>query len=152
MSETGQRMLDGGKEPDTTSLSAWLGSKDYRRWNQIARFIETNYPRVFAPDWIYGGKKHGWGLRYKKSKSFCTLIPERNRLKIQIVFGGEERRKAEAILPMLTSHAREDYAKATTYHDGKWLGVVVDSDEVMADVEQLLKIKRKPKVVSSEDD
>jgi ribosomal protein S18 acetylase RimI-like enzyme len=28
-------------------------------------------------------------LRFKKSKSFCTLIPERNRLVVQIVFGGE---------------------------------------------------------------
>ena len=30
-------------------------------------------------------------LRFKKSKSFCSLIPEKNNLKILIVFGTEER-------------------------------------------------------------
>ena len=42
-------------------------------------------------------------------------------------------------------HKRDDYVAATTYHDGKWLGLVVDSDEVLADVKRLLAIKRKPK-------
>jgi hypothetical protein len=51
---------------------------------------------------------------------------------MQIVFGGEEREKVEAILPALVSHAREDYVAATTFHDDKWLGLVVDSDEVLA--------------------
>ncbi len=145
MNETGQRMLDGSKEPNARQLAAWLGTVHYKRWKDILQFIETNYPGVFAPDWQFGGKKHGWGLRFKKSKSFCTLIPERNQLRIQIVFGGEEREKAEAILPELVSHAREDYVAATTYHDGKWLGLVVDSDEVLADVKRLLAVKRKSK-------
>ena len=128
MNETGQRMLDGSKQPDARQIAAWLGPVNYKRWKNILQFIETNYPGVFAPDWQFGGKKHGWGLRFKKSKSFCTLIPERNQLRIQIVFGGEEREKVEAILPELVSHAREDYVAATTYHDGKWLGLAVDSD------------------------
>jgi hypothetical protein len=98
---------------------------------------------VFAPDWQFGGKKHGWGLRLK-SKSFCTLIPERNQLRMQIVFGGKERTQVEVILSELVSHAREDYVAATTFHDGKWLGLVVDSDEVLADVKRLLSIKRRP--------
>jgi hypothetical protein len=125
-------------------IAAWLGPVCYKRWKNILQFIGTNYPGVFAPDWQFGGKKHGWGLRFKKSKSFCTLIPERKRLRIQIVFGGEEREKVKAILPELVSHAREDYVAAITYHDGKWLGLVVDSDEVLADVKRLLAIKRKP--------
>jgi hypothetical protein len=61
------------------------------------------------------------------------------------VFGGEEREKVEAVLSELVSHARADYTAATTYHDGKWLGLVVDSDEVLADVKRLLAIKRKLK-------
>ncbi len=146
MDEPGQRMVTGDKEPDAISVSAWIGAKDYRRWTEIVRFIDACYPGVFAPDWIFGGKKYGWGLRFKKSKSFCTLIPERGRLKIQIVFGGEEREKVEAILPQLGSRAREEYLSATTYHDGKWLALVVDSQEVLADVKRLLMVKRKPKM------
>lgn len=145
MSDAGDRMLDGSKAPRSSDVADWLGAGNHKRWTQIVQFIENDYPGVFAPEWLFGGKKHGWGLRFKKSKSFCTLIPERNRLMILIVFGAEERSKAEVILPELVSHARENYVAAKTYHDGKWLGLVVDSNAVVADVKRLLAVKRKPK-------
>ena len=145
MSELGQRMLDGSKQPDVRSVAAWLGASGSGHWTRLLEFIEVNYPGVFTPDWIFGGKKYGWGLRFKKSKSFCTLIPERNRLVVQIVFGGEVREKAEKILPELTSSTRRAYREATTYHDGKWLAIVADRDETLDDIERLLAIKRKPK-------
>ena len=145
MREIRERMLDGSREPDGQSVAQWVGVGEYRRWMRLAGFIESNYPGVFTPDWIFGGKKYGWGLRFKKSKSFCTLIPERNQLVVQIVFGGEERQKVEKILPELSPDIRKVYAEATTYHDGKWLAIVVDRDEVLDDIEKLLAIKRKPK-------
>jgi hypothetical protein len=109
----------------------------------VTGFIEQNYPGIFSPDWIYGGKKHGWSLRYKKSKSFCTLIPERSRLVVQVVFGRDEREKAECILPGLTPGTREEYESAATYHDGKWLALVVDGDAALKDLKLLLSVKRR---------
>lgn len=141
------RMLDKKVQPSLDAVREWIGSRNFGYWTQIVQFIETNYPGVFAPDWLFGGKKHGWSLRFKKSKSFCTLIPERGRLIIQIVLGRVEREKTETILPELSAHVREGYAEATTYHDGKWLGIVLDSDEILEDVKRLLFIKRKPKPV-----
>ena len=145
MNEQGPRMLDGTREPDAASVAKWIGARSYKRWMHLLGFIEANYPDVFTPDWIFGGKKYGWGLRFKKSKSFCTLIPERNRLVIQIVFGRAEREQAEEVLQELSLGVRDAYANATTYHDGKWLALVVDKDAILADVERLLVIKRKPK-------
>lgn len=141
-------MVDRSKTPDPQSVAAWIGADNYQRWAAALRFIETNYPDVFQPEWLFGGKQHGWSLRFKKSKSFCTLIPELNQFRLLMVFGAEERQKAEAILPELGSHVREDYLAAATYHDGKWLAVAVDSDEVFTDVQRLLAIKRKPKPCS----
>jgi hypothetical protein len=100
---------------------------------------------VFTPDWMFGGKRYGWGLRFRKSKSFCTLIPERGRPVVQIVFGREERQEAEAILPELTAAVRNAYSGATTFHDGKWVATILSSDEVLADIERLLALKRKPR-------
>lgn len=145
MNESGQPMTEGSQQPDARSLARWLGAENYQRWKHLLRFIETQYPGVFLPDWQFGGQKHGWGLRFKKSKSFCTLIPKREQLAILIVFGGEERRQAEAILPELASHVRADYEKATTFHDGKWLVTKVDGEDALADVKRLLAIKRRPK-------
>ncbi|MBI1938018.1 MAG: DUF3788 family protein [Ignavibacteriales bacterium] len=43
-----------------------------QRWKKIITFIDENYNGIFPEnDWIYGGKKHGWDLRFKKSKAFC---------------------------------------------------------------------------------
>ncbi len=141
-----QRMIDPKKEPTPASVAKWIGSKNHKRWKNIVQFIDANYPDVFEQKWCYGGKKFGWALRYKKSKSFCNLIPEKNCFKLLLVFGEEERKKVETFKSGLTSHVRKDYNKAKTYFDGKWVLIVVDSKEVIADVQRLMKIKRKPKV------
>jgi hypothetical protein len=145
MSVIGERMLDGSRQPDAESVAQWLGAQNCRRWTYLIEFIESNYPGVFKPDWLFGGKKYGWGLRFKKSKSFCTLIPERGRLVVQIVLGGKEREETEKILPELSPGVRKTYADATTYHDGKWLAIVADRDNVLDDIKRLLANKRKPR-------
>ena len=140
-----ERMVDRKKAPTLKEVAAWVGARSFKYWQQIQRSIEKSYPGVFEPEWMNYGR-HGWCLRYKKSRSFCTLIPERGRLIILIVFGAEERKKAEAILPELRSRVREDYKAAKTYHDGKWMVAAVDSREVVADIERLFAVKRRPKL------
>jgi hypothetical protein len=139
------RMLDAAREPDAVQVAQWIGSQNGVRWTELTEFIQSRYPGVFETKWWFGGKKFGWSLRFKKSKSFCNLIPERGQFRVLLVFGGEEREKVAAVLPDLGSHVRDDYAKATTFHDGRWVSVVVDSQKVLADVERLLVLKRTPK-------
>jgi hypothetical protein len=145
MKEIGSRLAEPGKSPSSSQISAWIGRDTYEFWKQLTQWIEQNYPETFSPDWLFGGKKHGWSLRYKKGKSFCTLIPEKNRFLIQIVFGAEERQKMETIRDKLSERTQEAYDKAKTYHDGKWVLLTVDADDVVADVERLLAVKRKPR-------
>ncbi len=138
------RMIISGNPPDESDLIAWTGNVAYGYWQQLTRLIEQSYPSVFTPEWLYGGKKHGWSLRYKKSKSFCTLVPEKNRCMILIVFGAKERDKVEVIRETLSPQTREAYDSATTWHDGKWLLLPVDSETVVQDIELLLAVKRRP--------
>jgi len=145
MSGIGERMLDGSTQPDAASVAKWVGAENHKRWRHLTEFIEANYPGVFTPEWLFGGKKHGWWLRLKKSKSFCSLIPERNRLLVLIVLGAKEREETEKILSELSPSIRKTYAQATTYHDGKWLTIVADRDKTLDDIQRLLVIKRKPK-------
>ena len=97
--------------------------------------IARNYPDVFTPEWLYGGKKHGWSLRYKKSKSFCTLIPEKNRCLLLIVFGADERSRVEAMRHELSERTRAAYDEAEIYHDGRWVLLCVDDETIVSDVE-----------------
>ena len=138
-------MTESGKSPTASQVEGWIGEDAYEFWKGVARLIEKNYPNVFTPEWLFGGKKHGWSLRYKKGKSFCTMIPEKNRFAILIFFGAEERAREETIRDELFAQIRRAYDGAPTYHDGKWLVLTVDTDSVVDDVERLLSVKRKPK-------
>lgn len=145
MSEPRNRMIDPGNPPTDSAVADWVGEDAYKYWKQIVHLIEQNYPNVFTPEWLYGGKKHGWSLRYKKSKSFCTLIPVKNHFALLIVFGAEEREKVEAIRDGLSMQTQQEYDQATTYHDGKWLLLEICTDRAVKDASQLLAVKRRPR-------
>jgi hypothetical protein len=61
-----------------------------------------------------------------------------------LVFGRDEREKIEVESSKLIPEVKAAYEAAPTFHDGKWMALVVDSSAVMTDVEFLLKLKRKP--------
>ncbi len=145
MNESNSRITQRDNPPSDRTIARWIGKEAYTYWKQVTCLIERNYPGVFVPEWLFGGEKHGWSLRYKKSKSFCTFIPEKNRFALLIVFGTEERTKVEAIRDSLSKRTQKEYDKATTYHDGKWVLLTINNDNVVEDVRKFLAIKRKPK-------
>lgn len=145
MDDAKNRLTQPEHPPSDAEIAAWVGDKAYEYWTLIQHLIEAHYPGVFVPEWLFGGKKNGWSLRYKKNKSFCTLIPEKHRCVIVIVFGAEERAKVEAARAELSPQIVKAYDDATTYHDGKWLFLAIENEEVVKDVFRLLTLKRKPK-------
>lgn len=144
MTDTNLRMTDQNHSPSEAEVEEWVGKEAFRYWKQVTDRIEERYPGIFVPEWLFGGRKHGWSLRYKKSKSFCTLIPEKNRFSLVIVLGTKEREKVEAIRDGLQPDTRTKYDRAATYHDGKWLLLSINSNKIIEDVMQMLAVKRKP--------
>ncbi len=149
MNEFSSRMTDPGTPPSDSAIAAWIGREAHEYWKHVTHMIEQIYPNVFTPEWLFGGKKHGWSLRYKKSKSFCTLIPEKNHFALLIVFGTEERAKVETLRDSLSQHTQKKYDEATTYHDGKWLVLTINNNRVLEDVVRLLSVKRRPKSINN---
>lgn len=145
MQDKDARLTNPEAPPTPQRIKGWIGEAGHAYWMRAADTIEKNYPGVFDPEWLYGGKKHGWSLRYKKSRSFCTFIPERDCFHIQIVFGAKEREKLQEIRDQLSQETLKAYDAATTYHDGKWLFLPVNSDRVLQDIERMLAVKRKPR-------
>lgn len=144
MSETA-RMVDAARAPTAAAVKRWIGGANAKRWDALRAFIDHRYPHVFDVEWLFGGTKGGWALRFKKSKSFCTFIPERGRFRVLVVFGAEEQEKMKAVLPGLVSHVRQDYQQSKAHHDGRWLFTNVDGAPALKDVKRLLELKRKPK-------
>ncbi len=142
----GDRLVNKDAPPSEDMVQEWLGGNCYSHWQALRNWINDSYRGVFRPDWIFGGANHGWGLRYRRSKSFCTLVPEYQRLAVVIVFGAKEREKVEAILPALPAALRRLYEAAETYHDGKWLKLSLPDEATVADIARLLSAKRRPSI------
>ena len=143
--QIGDRITDKSAPPDNRTVRDWIGPKAFKHWADLQSWIEAHYPGVFAPDWLYGGKKRGWSLRYKKTKAFCTLLPEYRRLSVLVVLGGAEREKFEEWRYVWRSQLVKLYDEAKTYPDGKWLTVGISSADDRHDVTELLTMKRPPR-------
>ena len=130
--------------PDADAVAEWIGPEAFNRWRQLQAWIEQNYPQVFAPEWLNGGRKRGWSLRYKKTKAFCTLIPGYRGFSVVIVFGGAEREKFEERRYSWREQLTQLYDSAKTYPDGRFLTLAVSSSDDLEEAKELLIMKRPP--------
>ena len=90
--QIGDRITDNSAAPDDNTVRDWIGPEAFGHWAELRNWIEAYYPGVFAPDWLCGGKKRGWSLRYKKSKAFCTFLPEYRLFSVVVVLGEQSER------------------------------------------------------------
>lgn len=142
--QIGARITDKSAPPDDGTVRDWIGPGAFRHWAELQNWIEEFYPGVFAPEWLYGGKTRGWSLRYKKTRAFCTLLPEYGRFSATVVLGRAEREKFEERRHVWRSQLVQLYDGAPTFPDGKFLTVAVSSAEDRDDVTELLTMKRPP--------
>ena len=140
--QIGDRITDKAAPPDDSTVRDWIGPEAFEHWAALRDWIEASYPGVFALDWLYGGKKQGWSLRYKKSKAFCTFLPEYRLFSVVVVLGAAEREKFEARRDSWRPQLVNLYDEALTYHDGKWLKVPISSADDRHGVTELLSMKR----------
>lgn len=144
------RLTDKASVPDDERVRDWIGADAFARWTALRAWIAQTYPGIFNPDWIYGGKKHGWALRYKKSRAFCTLLPEYGSFSAVIVLGEAEREKFEAQRSSFSARLSRLFDETETFRDGKWLKVDILSAEDLRDITALLALKRPRKGIVSQ--
>jgi hypothetical protein len=142
--QIGDRITGKSTPPDDSAVRDWVGAEAFEHWAELRNWIEAFYPGVFAPEWLYGGKKRGWSLRYKKTKAFCTLLPQYKLFSAVVVLGRAEREKFEERRYVWRSQVVKLYDEAKTYIDGKWLTVGISSADDLNDVTELLTMKRPP--------
>ncbi|RXZ36733.1 DUF3788 domain-containing protein [Oxalobacteraceae bacterium CAVE-383] len=140
--ETGDRISGKSAPPDERAVRNWVGPEAFKHWTALRRWIDISYPGVFEPEWLYGGKKRGWVLRYKKTKAFCTLQPGYGLLSVQVVLGRAEREKFEERRYSWRPQLVKLYDEARPYPDGKWLAVAISSVDDRRELMALLSMKR----------
>jgi hypothetical protein len=132
--------IDKSHSPESSELDMILGVAR-PLWQRIVDFIAINY--LMVGDMTYGGKNYGWNLWYRKSgKSLVSLYPQENALIAQVVLGREQVEKALALT--LGENVGRVLHETPSLHDGRWLFISVTTEIDVADIEQLLVLKRRP--------
>ena len=144
--QLGDRINDKEAPPDERTVRNWMGPQAFGHWMELRNWIDTSYPGVFDPEWLYGGKKRGWGLRYKRTKAFCTLLPAYRLLSVLVVLGRAERDNFEIRRHTWSANLVKLYDEARPYPDGKWLTVPISSKDDRHEVMELMSMKRPPPV------
>ncbi len=138
-----ERMLDKEKTPTRQDIVAYLGKDAAAAWDDITTFLTENYN--FTPETVFGGKKYGWAVRYRRSgRSFCTLHPEKGAFTVLVVLGGKETEQALGALSDFSPNVADTISSAKQYHDGRWLWLRVLKKNDTADIKRLIQIKKKP--------
>jgi hypothetical protein len=140
--EIGDRISGKTSHPDEGTVRDWLGSKAFEHWRELQSWIDEFYPNVFKPDWIYGGNKRGWALRYKENRAFCSLLPAYRQLSVLVVLGRAERERFEERRYFWRPSLVKLYDESRTYHDGKWLTIPILSADDRIEVTDLISMKR----------
>ena len=139
-----ERMVDKEHKPTAKDIADYLGRDAAEAWQDITAFLEDNYD--FVPETVFGGKKYGWGIRYRRSgRSLCTLHPEKGAFTMLIVLGGKETGQALADLASFSPGVASVISGTKQYHDGCWLWLRVLNRGDTADIKRLLQIKKKPR-------
>lgn len=112
-------------------------------WNELTDTIDSLYDLDRLWDKGFGD----WKIEYKYrrgGKTLCTFYAKEGVANLLITYGKVEREKFEKIEASVSKHLQDIYENTDTLHDGKWLWIPIDDKVNIADVIEMLKIKRRP--------
>lgn len=119
-------------------------------WNELCSFIEETYSVLPSIEHSVCSMAPGFNVKYKaRSKSLCTLYPDRHSFTCLFVVGKKDAFEVEAALPSFDPHISELYSKTSAFNGTKWLMIEMTNPSVLESTKELLKIKCKPKEKST---
>lgn len=143
---SGSARLPGAKAPELSpsgeELKELIGAGRFSLWNKVCYLVENLYNSESA--WKSGGKKWKYEYKYRRGgRTLCALYAKKEGAGFMVVLGKAERAEFEKERAGFTEAVRKLYDEAAAYHDGKWVMVPLDKAARLADIEKLLRIKRK---------
>ena len=125
-------------------VKAMLGSAS-PAWEKLMGHIRYYY--AMDEQWMEGKPTHkNRNVLFvrRSGKSFVMLGLREGYFQVCVVFGKAEREKFDEQRDSFSEAVCEEYDRAETLHDGKWLGFDVYDASMVDEIIRLLAIKRKP--------
>ena len=124
-------------------LTVLLSKEALSVWNDLTDAIDSLYDVDRLWDKGFGD----WKIEYKYrrgGKTLCTFYAKEDVANLLITYGKAEREKFEEIKTSVSKQLQDIYERTATLHDGKWLWIPLDDKLKIADIIEMLKIKRRP--------
>ena len=124
-------------------INILLSKETLSMWNKLIDAIDS----LYDVDRIWNKGFGAWKIEYKYrrgGKTLCTFYAKENVANLLIIYGKAEREKFEKIKECVSKQLQEIYEKAEILHDGKWLWISLNNEASVADIIEMLKIKRRP--------
>jgi hypothetical protein len=129
---------DKATRPDDVALGSALGPAS-ARWVATIDAVEREFDPLQA-SWSYSGKAYGWSLRCShRGRPVVYLTPLEAAFRAS--FALPERAIPAALDADLPARVREVLASAPTYAEGRGVRLAIDSDEDIATLVTLLRIR-----------
>ena len=142
-----ERMMDKSHQPTDAELMGAVGQPLAGAWSALRRFVPETYG--IAPEFIFGGIKYGWCLKYRAGgRPLCELYPEHGSFTVLVVLGKAELDQAQERLETMGPTLRRALLETPRLHDGCWMFLRISDpltcQKDVEDIEQLILIKKKP--------
>lgn len=129
--------------PSAEEMRELLGDELFSVWEKLTSAIDEKYEMDRL--WDKGYREWIYEYKYRRGgKTLVTLYAKEKTIGVQIIFGKDERVKAEAIRDQISEKTAQIYEDANTFHDGKWVMFLPEDDSMTQDFMKLLAVKRKP--------
>ncbi len=128
------------QKPSCDTISHYVNNP---LWSELCLFLETEYQCRPELEYSKCSLQKGWNVKYKKSgRSLCTLYPMNGYFTVLIVISEKERMEAELMLPFCSEYLQQLYKDTKTGMGQKWLMIDVRDGAVLAEVKDLIAIRR----------
>lgn len=129
--------------PAPEKLKTLIGEELYPVWTLLCQLIEQKYD--MERFWNPGGKAWTYEYKYRRGgKTLCALYAKEQAFGFMVILGKNEQAKFEMERALFSGEVQEEYDKAVTYHDGKWLLFELKDTSLFRDIERFLLLKRRP--------
>jgi len=137
-------MLEKNIKPTIDEMYITIGEGGVKHWRMLEEFFKSSYD-IESEICFPFGNNYGWGVRYKhKSKTLCYIFPEKGALTVFFQIGKNEVAKMLDKLGGFLPRTREIWETRYPCGDGGWLHYRVLNAEEINDIEELMKIKKRP--------
>lgn len=125
--------------PDLKQIRAFVANP---LWDKLFSYIEETFALKCFIEYSGCGMAPGWNVKFRKSgRNLCTLYPTEGGFACLVIASDKDLLELELLLPTWSDYVRELFQNTKSFMGGRWLMVAVESDEILEDLKDLLRIR-----------